>query len=100
MPRKIYRQGDVLLEQIDWIDSEYLKKYGDFISDRLEISSENGYSHRIDAEIYRYGSSTYIVVEKPTALKHHQHPEILVEPGIYQLRFIRDWLLRESRPFD
>jgi hypothetical protein len=51
-------------------------------------------------KLYRYHNRQIVVVEKPTPLIHEEHPMITVLQGIYELRFVRDWLLRESRPYD
>jgi hypothetical protein len=98
--RIIYRQGDVILEQIEY-DLKDLELYARFVSDKLEISSENGNKHVMSGvKVYNYHSRQLVVVEKPTPITHQQHPTILVTPGIYMLRFVRDWFLRESRPYD
>jgi hypothetical protein len=96
----LYRQGDVILEQVDF-NIKDLELYGRLISDRIEIRSENGHSHIMrDVKLYRYSGRQLVVVEQPTQLIHEQHPTIVIEPGVYQIRFVRDWLLRESRPYD
>jgi len=98
--RKIYRQGDVILEQIEY-DLKDLELYARFEGNRIEIRSENGHSHVMNnIKLYRYTGRQIVVVENPTPLVHEQHPVITVLPGIYELRFVRDWLLRESRPVD
>ena len=98
--KRIYRQGDVILEKVD-IEKDYLDKYAWFETDKLEIRSENGNSHIMNnVKVYRYYRRQLVVVEKPTPITHPQHPTIIVSPGVYELRFVRDWLLRESRPYD
>ena len=98
--KRIYRQGDVILEQIEY-DLKDLELYARFVSDKLEISSENGNKHVMSGvKVYNYHRRQLVVVEKPTQLVHEQHPIIVVTQGIYELRFVRDWLLRESRPYD
>jgi hypothetical protein len=96
----VYRQGDVILEQIEF-DLKDLEYYTRFVSDKLEISSENGNKHVMSGvKVYNYHSRQLVVVEKPTPITHPQHPTLIIEPGVYQIRFVRDWLLRESRPYD
>jgi hypothetical protein len=98
--KRIYRQGDVILEQIEY-DLKDLELYAKLESNKLEIRSENGHSHIMNnVKLYRYYNRQVVVVENPTPLVHEQHPTIVVTPGIYELRFVRDWLLRESRPYD
>jgi hypothetical protein len=96
----VYRQGDVILEQIEF-DLKDLEYYARFVSDKLEISSENGNKHVMSGvKVYNYHSRQLVVVEKPTPITHPQHPTLIIRPSIYELRFVRDWLLRESRPYD
>jgi hypothetical protein len=98
--KRIYRQGDVILVPVD-ISQHDLELYGRLVSDRIEIGSENGHRHIMQGvKLYRYYIGQVIVVEEPTPLVHEQHPTIVIEPGVYQIRFVRDWLLRESRPVD
>jgi len=99
--RIIYRQGDVLLIRIDYTDLEDVVKYGEYVNNKLEIMSENGHAHTMEGiKVFRYYGRQVVVVEKPTVLAHEQHPSLVIQPGIYELRFVRDWLLRESRPVD
>jgi hypothetical protein len=98
--KRIYRQGDVILEQVDF-NIKDLELYGRLVSDRIEIRSENGHSHIMNnVKLYRYHNRQIVVVENPTPLVHEQHPELIIESGVYQVRFVRDWLLREQRPYD
>jgi len=96
----IYRQGDVILEQVD-IPIHDLELYAKLEGERLELRSETGNAHVLsNVKVYRYHNRQLVVVEKPTPITHPQHPTITVFPGIYELRFVRDWLLREQRPYD
>jgi hypothetical protein len=98
--RKIYRQGDVILEQID-IPQHDLEMYARYEGNKIEIRSENGHSHIMNnIKLYRYSGRQIVVVEKPTPLIHEEHPTLIIEPSFYMIRFVRDWLLRESRPYD
>jgi hypothetical protein len=98
--RIIYRQGDVILEYIE-CDLKDLERYARFVSDKLEISSENGNKHVMSGvKVYNYHSRQLVVVEKPTPITHPQHPTIVVNRGIYELRFVRDFLLDSQRPYD
>jgi hypothetical protein len=98
--RKVYRQGDVILEQVDF-NMKDIEYYAKLETNKLEIRSENGHSHIMNnIKLYRYHGRQLVVVEQPAQLIHEQHPTIIVSPGVYELRFVRDWLLRESRPYD
>jgi hypothetical protein len=98
--RIIYRQGDVILEQVDF-NMKDLEYYAKLDGERLEIRSETGNTHVLsNVKVYRYYNQQLVVVEKPTPITHPQHPTLIIEPGIYTVRFVRDWMLRESRPYD
>jgi hypothetical protein len=94
---RIYRQGDLVLEQVEHED---VVRYAEPVSDRLEVRSETGNAHVLNAKVYRYADQMLVVVEKPTPLMHPQHPAIVIEPGVYRVRFVRDWLLESARPVD
>ena len=94
--KKVYRQGDVILEELPGYTKEYFEELGIKGSDKLEISSETGNKHILNAKVY-WGE--YVVVEKPTELVHPQHPPLVIETGVYRLRFVRDLAL-QSRPID
>ncbi|MEM0027079.1 MAG: hypothetical protein QXT53_04585 [Ignisphaera sp.] len=99
MVRKLYRQGDVILEKVMDLSNNNIEMLRcEKVSDRLEIVSEIGHRHLLEAEVYR-GYRTYVVVRKQAMMMHDQHPPVVVEPGIYELRFVRDWLL-DARPID
>jgi hypothetical protein len=95
--KRIYRQGDLILEQFEYED---VVKYAEPVSERLEVRSETGHSHILDAKVYRYAGQMIVAVEKPTPLVHPQHPTIVIERGVYRVRFVRDWLLEGQRPVD
>jgi len=89
----VYRQGDLILEKVR--EGRELLQLCELVSDKLEVGSESGHIHVLNAKVYRYANQLYVVVEKPTVLKHPQHPPLSIEPGIYAIKFIRDWLLQE-----
>ena len=91
-PRKVYRQGDLLLIEEEDVDLRYAVKEGDV----LEIVSENGNTHRLKSSVYTICGRRYIVVEKPSVLSHLQHPELIIEPGIYRVEFVKDYALGRS----
>lgn len=95
-PKKIYRQGDLLLVEENDVDLSIAVKEGD----EFRVESENGSSHIIKAPIYRLYNEQYIVVDKPSKLVHQQHPELLIEPGIYRVEFVRDYALDIGRAID
>jgi hypothetical protein len=91
-PRKVYRQGDLLLVEEEGVDLRYAMKEGEV----LEIVSENGNTHRLKSSVYTIYGRRYVVVESPSILTHPQHPELVIEPGIYRVEFVRDYALNRS----
>ncbi len=86
------------MEQVEYED---VVRYAELVSDRLEVRSETGNVHVLsNVKVYRYADQLLVVVEKPTPLTHPQHPAIVIEPGVYRVRFVRDWLLETARPYD
>ncbi|MEM3980619.1 MAG: hypothetical protein QXF79_05135, partial [Ignisphaera sp.] len=85
--KKIYRQGDLVLVEEDKVDLSLAVKEGD----EFKVESENGNQHIIKAPVYRLHNEQYIVVDKPSKLIHQQHPELIIDPGIYRIEFVRDY---------
>lgn len=92
--RRVYRQGDLILVEDEDIDLSSAIKEGD----SLEIISESGNAHRLRCPVYNFYGQRYVIVEKPSILIHPQHPELVIEPGIYRVEFVRDFVL--SRAID
>ncbi len=91
---RVYRQGDVLL-----IEREYEVELEEKVADKLVIQSETGNIHELAAPVYRAGNGRlYAVVNVTLTLKHPEHPELKIEPGIYEVRTVRDYALQ--RPID
>ncbi|MEM4058430.1 MAG: hypothetical protein QXZ12_06885 [Thermoplasmata archaeon] len=91
---KIYRQGDVILRKLDEKNEIITREYTDSdykISDKLSISGETGNTHELDATVYSIHGTQYVVVETPTLLKHNEHHDIEIEPGIYRVDTVRDF---------
>ncbi len=97
---KIYRQGDVILIETDYYTKESIKDYATLSDNKLVIASENGNRHVLNALVYHRYEQLYVVVEKPTPMTHPQHPQLIIEPGVYEVRFVRDYALRTQRPID
>lgn len=88
-PRKVYRQGDLILIEDLHVDIDRATMESSF----LEIRSENGNAHMVKAPVYSMYGVRYLVVESPSILIHPQHPELVVEPGIYRVEHVRDYAL-------
>ncbi|MEM3334402.1 MAG: hypothetical protein QW745_09480 [Thermoplasmata archaeon] len=94
---RIYRQGDVILRKIEgeWISVilQEIKEYPFKAKkdDKLIIKGETGNDHILEAPVYEIYNRTYVILEKPEILKHPEHQEIEIEPGIYQVDHVRDY---------
>ncbi|MDK6028870.1 hypothetical protein QPL79_05795 [Ignisphaera sp. 4213-co] len=88
---KIYRQGDLLLIEDFAQLSENTK-----VGNALVVESETGNKHVLMGSVHNLHGQLYVVVEKPTPLTHPQHPQLVIEPGIYRVEFVRDYALRRA----
>jgi len=105
---KIYRQGDVIIKQINEIPKKF--KYGkeDMILAHGEVT---GHAHRIkkgEAKLYadiaineaieNYDTLVLNVV-KETELYHEEHESITLPPGKYEITIQKefDWFSEEIR---
>ncbi len=89
---RIYRQGDLILIEENDVPLEYMDKE----SNRLEISSENGNKHELSCKVYRWNNTRYVLIDSVEVLKHPQHPWLAIEPGIYRVTFVRDYVLERA----
>lgn len=85
----VYRQGDLILRR--WNTAVEELKSAVMVGDKLEIRSETGNAHVLEAPVYNLYGNMLVVVEKPTPLTHPQHATIIVPPGIYRVTFVRDY---------
>jgi hypothetical protein len=81
MGRKLYRQGDVILREIEWLKSnpalKYLRAYG---KDKvLELSGETGHVHRISGRLE--DTNTILLLEEPAEMTHPHHDALQVPRG-------------------
>lgn len=87
----IYRQGDVVLEQV-----EKMPKGVGFESFQLSMAGETGNAHTILGKVYASFVSMpfqrYIEVGQGGALMAHpEHPMLAVPAGIYGVRRVRSY---------
>jgi len=109
---EIIRQGDVILRKIsDSTNIESLEYKTSKLSDTMVISGETGHMHILEAPVYApvYGykiyhydggveqNPEYVVVQHPTELKHEEHNHIIVDPGIYEISSVRDYIRNNNR---
>jgi len=81
---RIYRQGDVILKEIDEIR-------GEKTDDALVIQSETGHPHVLKAPVFRRWGQTQVLLEEPTQIQHPQHRPITLPAGKYQVYTVRDF---------
>lgn len=91
------RQGDVLLQPVAEIPS-VAKAIP--TPNRLVLAEgeATGHAHAMtprqsDLSVYADGPQLFLEIRRPTALRHEEHAEILVQPGLYRvIRQVESWL--------
>ncbi len=88
---KIYRQGDVLLIQVEEIPTQ-----GNILYHKTIARGEaTGHHHTFEGDnviVKELNSNMWVVVENDVApLTHQEHETILVAPGIYEVRIQREY---------
>jgi len=104
---KLIRQGDVILREIRALP-QYVSQVdktrefdGMVVSpDGVTIRGETGHAHVLSGvKTYtNWERAVYVVVDEPPTLKHDEHPEIMVPPGVYAITHVQDYAL--SRVID
>lgn len=97
------QQGDVLLQRIKELPkgAKTVKRdNGDIV---LAYGEVTGHAHRIkdiDAMFYEAGGKFYLKTDKPINLRHEEHHEQVIEPGIWEVGQVveKDWLNDMVRP--
>ena len=79
---KIYRQGDVLLREVDEMPKKARKRETDVI---LE-GEVTGHAHRIQhGTIYDLWDQTFVRAGKDAVIVHDEHGPIPIEKGLYEV---------------
>lgn len=91
------QQGDVLIKRIKTLPEGIKQKERDNGSIILAYGEVTGHAHRIidvDALFYEKDGKLYLQNETPVQLKHEEHNQITIEPGIWEIGQIqeKDWL--------
>ena len=89
---KIYRQGDVLLVQVENLPkgAKEVTVNGDVI---LAFGEVTGHAHRIkqtekpSARIYDFGAERYLKLTEKVALLHEEHSAVFLDAGTYRQIF-------------
>ena len=92
--KALYRHGDVLVEQVDHIPTEAVKRPHLVLAE----GEMTGHSHRIgeagSAELHQHGTLMFLRVTAPFAmLVHQEHGPIKLPRGDYRV-----WRQREYSP--
>jgi len=93
----MYQQGDVLIEE--WEGKIEGNKLDHLI---LQEGEATGHAHRVSsglAELFESGSTKFLKVKKETTISHEEHKPIILPPGNYRVRRVREYdhFLEESR---
>jgi len=90
----IYRQGDLLIKQIDKLP-ENLKKIKDNI---IAIGEATGHKHQLlERETTQFEiledekGNKFLNIKQPTDLIHEEHKMITIEKGIYFIKHEREY---------
>ncbi len=92
--KKMYRQGDVLLERVNKIPTglRLQKASGRIILAHGEVT---GHHHSIDADAADWwkgdGNEQYVEVKMPAEVVHQEHGAISILPGKYKVRRQREY---------
>ena len=93
--QKIYRQGDVLIRQIDALpegERESVKPIGGrFV---LAEGGATGHAHAVKAigvALTIIGIQRFLEVQKETLVQHEEHGEIPIPPGNYEITRQREY---------
>lgn len=94
IPGTLYRQGDVLLRQIDRLPSTVRKCQGVTLAE----GEVTGHRHRIQqtqaVQLWAQGEHLFLEVKESSAtLVHEEHHAIELPQGLYRV-----WKQREYRP--
>jgi hypothetical protein len=94
MTTKMYRQGDVLLVEVDAPPNGLKEK-----DNVLARGEATGHSHRIEgAKVYVTKDGMQVVqVERAARLVHEEHGEIAVGPGLYKVVVQREYTPQRAR---
>jgi len=129
MPRRIIRQGDIILRELIGEEIERVMRDARPVSlriaelrrngqlgenenaiqlhenvvvtpDSVIIRGETGHSHIISGvKTYLTWHGIVVQVEKPVTIKHDQHPEIEIPKGVYTVTHVQDFALRRHHMF-
>lgn len=88
MTKRQYRQGDVLLVEIDSLPSELKPVPLDQARVILAYGEVTGHAHAIEGALtvlYQREDKRYLSVPIGAVLRHEEHAELPIAPGVYQV---------------
>ena len=91
---KDFRQGEVMLKEIEVIPKEAKKVSGGEV---LAVGKSNLHSHRLVGkgfQIFEFENKKFVLVKKQTSLMHEDHKAIKLPVGKYLLQIQREYLPR------
>ena len=92
---KLYQQGDVLIESCDGVPSDAKKVIGKDGLFVLAYGEVTGHKHAIEAvadvEFMEKDGLFYIVNKKTVTVKHEEHNPVMIPPGIWRVRGVREY---------
>jgi hypothetical protein len=91
------RQGDVFVEQVDYIPADAKPIDGPII---LAHGEATGHAHTVSNRVAKYfscGDDRYLLVEEPAIVEHQEHAPITLMPGTYRVRQQREYSPLETR---
>lgn len=82
-----YRQGDVMITNIDSIPDKAIKQPK---TDRIVLAygEATGHAHVIEdatTELHKFDVDLFLKVLNTTKIKHEEHAPIILEPGFYKV---------------
>lgn len=99
MKNAIYRQGDVLIRQIQSLPSQ---KAQTRLNGILAYGEVTGHAHRVEdmakAEVLEVGNNLYLRVgEEGVRIVHDEHSPVYIPPGNYEVEIQREYTPEEIR---
>ncbi len=101
MKRKMYRQGDVLLMQIEEMPKSAEESVADGDRIVLAYGEVTGHAHAVattHAKIFADRDTRFLHVgENGASLVHEEHATIALEPGVYRIVHQREYVPNSQR---
>lgn len=106
----MYRQGDVLLVKIDALPKQKMKNVTPKDRIVLAYGEVTGHAHavypevtvlnktpQLKAKLWDAGAERFLQVMEKTALRHEEHADVPLDPGVYRVVRQREWDEEQER---